>query len=281
MAARRRTPAQPPTVPPSVSPQQGVGLLRKQQNSGRNILTERQISEDLFANWVAITEDYARKAFGDPSSGLSRFQRAGYSGSIMVDPSEAQVEERRSQTLQSKVAAIDGLIEMLETEAELESASPTPGSNSTLETLRVLFSRFNLVARQLRRRHESRATLDVSDEYDVQDLLHALLKIWFDDIRDEEWTPTYAGKASRMDFLLKPERTVIEVKCTRPRLSDRQIGTQLIEDIARYKVHPDCRTLVCFVYDPDGRITNPAALEHDLSRKEGQLEVEVLVFPRG
>lgn len=61
-------------------------------------------------------------------------------------------------------------------------------------------TRFHAVARQLRERHEDRETLNVADEYDVQDLLHALLRIYFDDIRPEEWTPSAAGGASRVDF---------------------------------------------------------------------------------
>lgn len=45
--------------------------------------------------------------------------------------------------------------------------------------------------------------LFLEDEYDVQDLPHALLLLYFDDVRAEEWTPSYAGKSARMDFLLK------------------------------------------------------------------------------
>ena len=45
-------------------------------------------------------------------------------------------------------------------------------------------------------RHGGRNTLDVRDEYDVQDLLHALLKMFFKDVRSEEWTPSYAGASS-------------------------------------------------------------------------------------
>ena len=35
---------------------------------------------------------------------------------------------------------------------------------------------------------------------------------------------------------------------------------ELIIDIEHYKVHPQCRTLYCFVYDPDGCIKNPDGL---------------------
>ena len=61
-----------------------------------------------------------------------------------------------------------------------------------IKELENIFNRFHLIVRQLRARHDGRATLDISDEYDVQDLLHALLRQHFDDIRPEERTPSYA-----------------------------------------------------------------------------------------
>jgi hypothetical protein len=68
--------------------------------------------------------------------------------------------------------------------------------------IELLCSRFHEVAKQLRIRYDGRYTLKVDDEYDVQDLMHALLRIFFDDVRPEEWTPSYAGKGARMDFSL-------------------------------------------------------------------------------
>ena len=100
-------------------------------------------------------------------------------------------------------------------------------------TLLNIIKRFHLAALQLRQRHENRPTLTVEDEYDVQDLLHALLQLDFDDIRREEWTPSYAGGASRMDFRLKQEQVVIETKKTRKGLGDKEVGQQLIVDIAK------------------------------------------------
>mgnify|MGYP000687844886 FL=1 len=133
------------------------------------------------------------------------------------------------------------------------------------ETLERIFSRFHKVARQLRNRHDNRNTLDIEDEYDVQDLLHSLLQLYFDDIRAEEWTPSYAGKCARVDFLLKNEKTVIEVKKTRKGLNDKNLGDELIIDTERYKSHPDCERLVCFIYDPEGRIVNPNGVMSDLN----------------
>lgn len=163
---------------------------------------------------------------------------------------------------------------------EQSIAAATAGTNA-LTIVRQICSRFHLVVRQLRNRHAQRSTLDVTDEYDVQDLFHSLLSLYFDDIRAEEVTPSYAGKSSRIDFLVNVESLGIEVKMTRGGLDSRELGTQLIDDIARYRKHPECKTLVCFVYDPDGRISNPIGIMNDLSSKSEGFTVEVIVVPRG
>lgn len=140
-------------------------------------------------------------------------------------------------------------------------------------------SRFHSAVRQLRSRHAGRPTLDVQDEYDVQDLMHALLCLHFSDIRPEEYTPSYAGKASRMGFLLKQESIVVEVNMARAGLGAAELSSQLIDDIGRYKTHLDCQALVCFVYDPAGLIPNPRGIEADLSREGEPFPVRVLIRP--
>lgn len=145
--------------------------------------------------------------------------------------------------------------------------------------LTKLFERFHIVARQLRRRHDGRPTMEINDEYDVQDLLHGLLRIDFDDVRPEEWTPSYAGASNRMDFLLKEDEIAIEVKMTRNGLKDKELGEQLIIDIAKYQSHPNCKCLYCFVYDPDGNVRNPRGLEKDLTELGKGFPVKVFIRP--
>jgi hypothetical protein len=123
--------------------------------------------------------------------------------------------------------------------------------------VRAICDRFAIVANAFAERHDDRATISITDEYDVQDLLRALLKLYFTDVRPEEWTPSYAGNASRMDFLLKPEQVVVEAKMTRKGLAQKELVTQLAEDILRYQSHQYCKTLICFVYDPTGKCSNP------------------------
>jgi hypothetical protein len=72
---------------------------------------------------------------------------------------------------------------------------------------------------------------------------------------------------------------VEEVKMTRLGLTDRELGKQLIEDRARYKAHPGCKKLVCFTYDPEGRITNPRGLQNDLNQNEKEFKVLIVIKP--
>ena len=82
-----------------------------------------------------------------------------------------------------------------------------------------------------------------------------------------------------MDFILKAERIGFECKHSRSGLDAKRLGSELIEDIERYKTHPDFRTLVCFVYDPEGRIANPRGIEGDLSDLSAEYPVVVLIRP--
>jgi hypothetical protein len=141
---------------------------------------------------------------------------------------------------------------------------------STAKLITRVLTNLDKVARQLRRRRADRPAFDLADEYDAQDLLHAILKAYFEDVRPEEQTPSHAGAGSRMDFLLKMEQAVIEVKYATAQLRDKQIGEELIIDIKRYQSHADCKALYCLVYDPQNNVRNPVALERDLSRWIGR-----------
>lgn len=50
------------------------------------------------------------------------------------------------------------------------------------EILDLIFTRFHKIARQLQSRYNHRDTLTIDDEYDVQDLLHALLQLYMEEV---------------------------------------------------------------------------------------------------
>jgi hypothetical protein len=174
-------------------------------------------------------------------------------------------------------AISDFLDNLIHTLAVYESATPISEATEIIERICLGFGH---VVGQLQHRHDNRPPFAIiADEYDVQDLVHALLRIFFDDVRAEEYTPSYAGGSARIDFLLKKEQILIETKKTRAKLRAKELGEELIIDIARYASHPDCKTLYCLVYDPGYHVTNPAGVENDLSRTE-PFPVRVFITPK-
>jgi hypothetical protein len=91
------------------------------------------------------------------------------------------------------------------------------------------------VQRSLRIRPQNRRPLEVSDEYDDQYLLRALLVQFFDDVRDEEFVSSYAGGKSRIDFVLPRYKLAVELKHTRDSLRDKELGEELMIDRDRYR----------------------------------------------
>jgi hypothetical protein len=185
---------------------------------------------------------------------------------------DAENAAKAENAKQSILNFLDGLLVTMSSDRK----------DTALDTVLLLCNRFPVFARQLETRMRDRQPIGIQDEYDVQYLLLALLRLHFDDVRKEVWTPSYAGGSARMDFLLKREEIVVEAKKTRDTLKrDSQIGDQLIIDIERYAQYPDCRMLVCFVYDPDMLLDNPKGLEQDLSGPRENIEVIVVVSPSG
>ena len=169
--------------------------------------------------------------------------------------------------------------EQLKNILEEETPNKIPASaNNDIDLIDKICMNFHKIVRQLGDRYDDRETFDITDEYDVQDLLKSLLRIDFNDIRTEEWTPSYAGSSKRMDILLKKPKIVIEVKKTRKNLKDKEVGEQLTIDKAYYKNHQDCKTLYCFIYDPEERISNPIGLETDLKENSSGFKTIIRII---
>lgn len=160
-----------------------------------------------------------------------------------------------------------------------EFQKPIPLSEAQ-KIVENIFRRFHLVVNEICERYYERPPFLMNDEYDVQDLLEGLLRLYFDDVKREEPTPEFAGCSTRIDFLISKEQIGIEVKRTRKGYGKKALGDDLVKDIPRYEKHPDCKLLYCFVYDPEGYVKNPRAIEDDLSKKYENMDVKVFIVPR-
>jgi hypothetical protein len=149
-----------------------------------------------------------------------------------------------------------------------------------LAALETLLRRLPRVVHELRSRHGERPPFRIADVYDLEDLLRALLPLHFDDVRLLSRTPSYAA-ATRTDFLLVSPvggRTIaLTAKWVTADLNERVLARQWDEDVRYHEGQRDCGVLVGFVYDPEGRLPDPAALETAWSRPQGDVELRGVV----
>lgn len=242
---------------------------------------ERYVFRKIEAIRFGVTADEYIKS-KTPGKVTTRDVKAGSQG-LIIPPHikyEAGIFVCMSMItdFQNLVELSKKLLRMIEIKTDVEDMPQD--SKDVLSQINLVCDRFHSVVRQLRDRYNGRSTLEIEDEYDVQDLLHSLLILFFDDVRREEHTPSLAGSSARMDLMLKEEKIIIEVKKTRKGLGEKEIGKQLIIDIAQYQKHPACETLVIFIYDPEGRIGNPIGLINDLTEMSSKkLNVIPIIKP--
>ncbi|MBR0572629.1 MULTISPECIES: hypothetical protein [Pasteurellaceae] len=261
--------------------EKAIELLQKQINLIDGIKQKQRFSQE-YKKWYRDTEIIIEKIFGDNTRHLKDFDKISYSlCAFTTSTPDYKFDQAFINGMESARSILTSMQDELIEFGDLEKDNLI--DENPLIKIKKICNRFHLITNQLRARYDNRDTLDVEDEdeYDVQDLLHAILKLEFDDIRPEEWCPSYAGKASRVDFLLKKEEIIIEVKKTRKGLTHKEVGDQLLIDIQRYQQHPNCKYLICFVYDPEGRIRNPKGIENDLTKLDNGMQIITIITPKG
>ena len=67
---------------------------------------------------------------------------------------------------------------------------------------------------------------------------------------------------------------------TNDNLRDKKLGEELLIDIGKYSSHPNCKTLIIFIYDKKDLIVNKAGLIRDLENKRtSEMDVKVFISP--
>ncbi|ALV04977.1 PD-(D/E)XK nuclease domain-containing protein [Roseateles depolymerans] len=159
---------------------------------------------------------------------------------------------------------------------ETETAD-TPAARGALKHL---LARFHVYANELQAKPRAgHNPWTINDEYDVQQALCALLRTHFDNVRPEETTPSLAGSSSRVDFLLVNERTGVEAKMMRDSLTDRELGKQLLLDLAQFPSHSHCESLIFLIYDPTHMVRNPVDMRDSVIAAARGFPTEVIFSP--
>ena len=235
-----------------------------------------------FEKWHRETEFLLERIFDNNPERLKKFTNINFMLIPIFMDGEDEGERYHNEMRQYTIGLLDSFIEDIEEYGVGQNNTTT--SLDVVSILESILNNFHRFALQLLKRRKNdgllRETIKINDEYDVQDLLHAILKLFFDDVRDEEPTPSRVGGSARMDFFLNDHGIAIEVKMTRIGLTDRKIGDELIIDIERYQAHPDIKCLICFIYDPSKVIQNPSGVKNYLIKKStSNFKVDVIICP--
>lgn len=175
-----------------------IEKLRRQLDAIDEIKSKPRHSPE-YKKWFRDTEVAIEKSFGQNTRHIKDFTSISFSLRMWSDSTpDFEFEKAFQKGLTLAAHILQSFIDELE---EYVEDAPVAAKRNSLLVIERICNRFHLVARQLRSRHNSRETLNVEDEYDVQDLLHGLLTLEFEDIRAEEWTPGYAGGGIKDGFL--------------------------------------------------------------------------------
>lgn len=266
----------------------GKRLQIGKEFASRKMSTEEDSSNcwKEFIKWDHYNLEMLKQAFEFPDNAYATDydRNRSFGGGIYIPGARKEPTlEESIQSTRNEMAAQVWKFERFYDKIDLLKVKIDPNhipQNSSLHNLLGILNRFHKVAQELRGRRMDREPVIIQDEYDVQYLLAALLKLHFNDIRPEESSPSHAGSNSRIDFVLREERIIIETKMTSEKFRIKNLGEELLVDIGRYKEYPGCDHLVIFVYDKGDHILNKRGFCSDLEKNSTpEMRVTVIVTP--
>jgi hypothetical protein len=147
------------------------------------------------------------------------------------------------------------------------TSDPTPDADAALvERLcrRIAFSARILSNRQ----RKGKFSYVVEDEYDVQDLLHSVLRAYLKYSVQEEPLQKVAGtRAGRADMSIEDLGVLIEVKYVRGPDDQRKIFDDFSQDLLLYAAWSPLKTLLFIIYNSSD-LRDPESLERLSGTKE-------------
>lgn len=122
---------------PEVDAAAGIGLLQSLIEKGRGLLASRPLTEDTYGQWELLTRNYLEKAFGRHSPNVNNVTGVGKSGTFPMNAGEQWWENRRTENLTTQLTRLEALIELLNTEVQLQHGGATVRAPRALEGHRI------------------------------------------------------------------------------------------------------------------------------------------------
>lgn len=121
--------------------------------------------------------------------------------------------------------------------------------------------RLSAAARVLANRDRNRPPYQINDEYDVQDLLHAVLRAHLRyAVTEEPLGKTGGARSGRVDLAVEDLAAIIEVKYARGPKDQVRLVDEFAQDVQLYVKWPHLQYFIYFVYN-SADLRDPEALE--------------------
>jgi hypothetical protein len=239
---------------------QVAALLEWYIHRSQHILSSANWSV-AYKEWVEAVDPVLELFFG-PSCperlmflGASVHKRAHFFSSAIKPALEKQVE-----FLRAWAAAMPNKYE--------ERLRSEVSTNLLFMVVGQVLRRFSVTAGHLSARPRAAKKdrgFPIDDEYDLQDLLFALLKPLVEDLELENPLPKQAGDSGRADLSSKTLGVIIELKVVREASDVKRITADCRDRILKYGAWKDLKHLVFYLYDPKRLIPDRDNVQKDLT----------------
>jgi hypothetical protein len=152
----------------------------------------------------------------------------------------------------------------------LSARAPEPDVGLLL----TLCQRLPFAARILATRDRAKSPFEIADEYDVQDLLHSVIRAYLKySVHEEPLGKIGGGKSGRADVAIEDIGTIVEVKYVRGPKDQQRLVEEFAQDLLLYTKWPQLAHFIYLVY-------NSADLRdaEALLRLEGDQEINGVKF---
>jgi len=128
--ARKKPPLTQPTSAAELGPSDAAQLLRSHVAKGQSLLESRPVTFAKEQAWETVCHDLLIRSFGSSSPNVERVMGVGRYDFVSGGGNETSWEESRAENMQTRLEILNGLIDLLDSQANLLSAGTvTPKVN--------------------------------------------------------------------------------------------------------------------------------------------------------
>lgn len=270
---QRKPPARTASNPTAEQMQTCINMLKSMRPKFEDI---QQQSEIEYADLDSLTNRFKTtviEMYGCNSQLSQRYEEwkaywlSSWNQRDSPQTRHQQVQQDYRDGLNKTLKELDSVIEQLELKLRHSGAAPKLAPSAEIQLILLLCSRLNHSAKILNRRRAGKQPFEITDEYDVQDLLQAILRAYFKYSISEEPISKLSGSSSRADFAIQDLGVIIEAKYVHGPNEQDRINKQFAEDVQSYSQWPYLEHFFYVVYGADD-LKDPELLDQLSGLKE-------------